>query len=171
MQMKSQKKIETQQRVKKSLFSNQFQSIAFLFSEAPAEVNEKAREARMSATSYVRELPLDALIPAQTESTASVPKIVPATATLPEAPKPIYPKLETAATLPQIAINGEVTRGEEVVAPKIEHKRIYPNIQEATAQIVHGENVLLNESQLLTYYQNEHLDFIDDFVDEFVSVS
>jgi hypothetical protein len=79
--------------------------------------------------------------------------------------------LEAAATLPQISINGDMMHGEEFVAQKVVHKSIYPVIQEASAPILHGENELLNESQLLTYYSNEQLDFLDDFVDEFVIVS
>jgi hypothetical protein len=125
----------------------------------------------MSASSYVRELPLDALLPQQTESVEATPKVIQATVPLVEPPKPIYPKLEVAATLPQISINGDMVKGDEFVAPKIEHERIYPAIQEATAPIIHGESELLNESQLLAYYSNEQLDFVDDFVDEFVSVS
>lgn len=129
----------------------------------------------MSASSYVRELPLDALLP-QTATTSEpieeeeptvkeqTPVVKETTPVIKEqTPPPMYPKLETSSALPQIVLNGDLV--EESM--KIEHKNIYPNIQEA---ILHGESELLNEAQLLAYYQNEQLDFVDDFVDEFVKV-
>ena len=136
------------------------------------ESNEKSKEARLSS-SFVRELPLDALLSHTTSASE-----VELPATVQETPKPIstsvkeitpppmYPNLETLNSLPKIVLNGDLVQDANVLPLQVEHKSIYPNIQEAT--MLHGENELLNEAQLLTYYQNEQLDFVDDFIDEFV---
>lgn len=51
---------------------------------------------------------------------------------------------------------------------------VYPLLSEmisAPAKELFDESELLTEGQLLEYYRNEHLDFVDDFVDVFVNVS
>lgn len=119
----------------------------------------------MSASSFVRELPLDALLPQSSTNDIvdeSIKPPRPIIEAVKEETPPIYPKLETSVELPQIILNGGVV---EDVLPQ--HKNIYPSIQ---TLIEHGEREFLNEAQLLTYYQNEQLDFVDDFVDEFVTV-
>lgn len=58
-----------------------------------------------------------------------------------------------------------------------ESTSIYPIISESTAPNriklaeFSGEAELLSEAQLLDYYKNEQLDFVDDFVDVFIEVS
>jgi hypothetical protein len=143
-----------------------FSKISILINLFSEKSDEKAKEANLSS-SFVRELPLDALLPqtSESETNTSVNNSIeiPKQAT----PALIYPKLEPAKPLPQIVLNGDIV--EERVIPT-NHKNIYPNIREITARTFHGESELLNEAQLLTYYQNETLDFVEDFVDEFVSV-
>lgn len=122
------------------------------------------------SSSFVRELPLDALLPQtiqhETATIVNNPIEVPKQAT----PPLIYPRLEPAKPLPQIVLNGDAVEATRVLSDNVEHKNIYPNIEEIAARTLHGECELLNEAQLLTYYQNETLEFVEDFVDEFVSV-
>ncbi|KAH7702312.1 CRE-EPG-5 protein, partial [Aphelenchoides avenae] len=155
---------------------------------SPAAV-AKERESRTSPNSTVRELPLEALIPrAGSREELDVP---PAPVTMPPAvapSRPIYPALNGVASatekpplpatrpptmiLPQISV--EAVR-EAPPPPRMQPQ--YPKLVaagEATAPSrtrlieVSGESELLSEGQLLEYYQNEQLDFVDDFVDVFI---
>lgn len=60
--------------------------------------------------------------------------------------------------------------------PKLHQDSIYPTILESSAPNriklaeYSGECELLSEAQLLDFYKNEQLDFVDDFVDVFIEV-
>lgn len=55
---------------------------------------------------------------------------------------------------------------------KNEKKVKYPSLRETTTDHqLFSESELLSEEQLLEYYKNDQLDFVDDFIDLFVQVS
>uniref|UniRef100_A0A914C964 Ectopic P granules protein 5 homolog n=1 Tax=Acrobeloides nanus TaxID=290746 RepID=A0A914C964_9BILA len=124
--------------------------------------SEKEKEALSSSS--VRELPLTALLP---QSTSTPPPIYPAIEEEVE-PVPLEP-VRKAPPRPQ----------EKVVTPTIvvevaEEIRKYPDLREVTRigvvkhQEITSDVEVLSEVQLLEYYQNEQLEFVDDFVDVFI---
>ncbi|CAD5210574.1 unnamed protein product [Bursaphelenchus okinawaensis] len=112
----------------------------------------KAKEA--SRVSSLIELPLDALLPKHSRE---------------EAKLPAYPDL-SALKAPEIEVKPP--------SPVVRTKKMYPDLREMTANgiasapareevLVRTETDLMQELELLRYYQNEELDSIDDFVQNF----
>lgn len=127
--------------------------------------SEKEKEALSSSS--VRELPLTALLPQSTST-----------------PPPIYPVIEEEVEpVPLEPVRKAPPRPQEkVVTPTIvvevaEEIRKYPDLREVTRigvvkhQEITTDVEVLSEVQLLEYYQNEQLEFVDDFVDVFIQVS
>lgn len=90
----------------------------------------------------------------------------------------IYPSINESATrlIPQISVEESYLINEYPQSSK-ETVSIYPSISEEVSAPdceklaeFSKESTLLTESQLLEYYKNEQLDFVDDFVDIFIQV-
>lgn len=81
---------------------------------------------------------------------------------------PLYPKVINSG-IPTISIESpshSIIETDEVKIkyPSILHETTAPDSQ------LFGESELLSEGQLLEYYKNEQLDYVDDFTDFFIQV-
>jgi len=125
---------------------------------------EEVKEREKSLTPKVEERPLTVLLPKEDDAP-------------PLPPRQVYPKLEENISE---KIQEELPKVNQFALPKIvepsplPEKVKYPEIHErtemkspSTTQYLR-ESELLSEGQLLEYYQNEQLEFVDDFIDVFV---
>lgn len=130
------------------------------------ERRKESTEKRGGVSPKVIEKPLTVLLPKE-ENPPPLP------------PRQVYPKLDNDIVVAEMdgiksASLFEQFQVPTIVEPNVEEKVRYPDINEST-QIRHQspmeymkECELMTEGELLTYYQNEQLEFIDDFIDVFI---
>ena len=124
----------------------------------------------------VTEMPISALLPREESAPPLPPRMYPDAPVQEKQPLPViieppkYSEIEAPRyTEPEVKVKYPdlvEKAATPAVANLYSEKRATPAI--ATSSQYYSEGELLTEGQLLQYYQNEQLEFVDDFIDVFV---